>query len=528
MTSIEELLAGFEALSPEKIIAQRAKIRAALTGGKPLAFTPLAGAQLEAYTSEADILLFGGKPGGGKTGLLCGLGLNKHRRTLIVRREFVDLEGPLHTLENILEEAGISKKGLVKGNRPRYTSPDGRLVNFMGMGDDFGGKQGNPHDLIGVDEAAQLTENQVRMLVGWNRTNIEGQRCRVVLASNPPLDSTGDWLLDFFGPWLNEKYPNPALPGELRWFDPRNNNECDKHDRFMVAGVEVGAQSRTFIPASFEDNPYYDTETYAKQVAALPDSVRDRMISGNFMLSRQDDEWQCIPTAWVREAQARWTEAPLIGIPMCAIGVDVAQGGADSTVLAIRHDGWYAPLVVVPGVETPDGPAVAGLILKYRRENAVPIIDMGGGYGGSAYDHLKANGIEVRPYKGAMASTARTADRQTGFTNKRTEAYWRFREALDPSQPNGSPIALPDDPQLLADLTAPRYEYTSRGYKLESKEDIKERLGRSPDKGDAVVMAWTQGDTHITHGSLWRGAGERHGRRHTTPTVNRGYANRKK
>jgi len=62
-----------------------------------------------------------------------------------------------------------------------------------------------------------------------------------------------------------------------------------------------------------------------------------------------------------------------------------------------------------------------------------------------------------------------------------------MREALDPE--TGSNIALPPDPELLADLSAPKYEPTIRGVKIESKEDVQERLGRSTDKGDACVMA---------------------------------------
>src|SRR3546814_1539203 len=77
-----------------------------------------------------------------------------------------------------------------------------------------------------------------------------------------------------------------------------------------------------------------------------------------------------------------------------------------------------------------------------------------------------------------------------GFYNKRSETIWRFREALDPSQPGGSPIALPPDPMLVADLTAPTFTVPPRGIKVESKEDVCKRLGRSTDRGDAVVMAW--------------------------------------
>jgi hypothetical protein len=49
---------------------------------------------------------------------------------------------------------------------------------------------------------------------------------------------------------------------------------------------------------------------------------------------------------------------------------------------------------------------------------------------------------------------------------------------------------LPDDRELLADLCAPRWEPTSRGIKIESKEEIIERIGRSPDKGDAAIYAF--------------------------------------
>ena len=82
------------------------------------------------------------------------------------------------------------------------------------------------------------------------------------------------------------------------------------------------------------------------------------------------------------------------------------------------------------------------------------------------------------------------------FVNKRAEAHWRFREALNPDQDGGSAIALPPDPQVLADLTAPRWKLMTRGIQIESKEDLKkpERLGRSPDKGDAIVMAWSEGE----------------------------------
>lgn len=115
---------------------------------------------------------------------------------------------------------------------------------------------------------------------------------------------------------------------------------------------------------------------------------------------------------------------------------------------------------------------------------------------------------------------ARTRDRQYGFYNKRSQALWQFREALDPAQDGGSPIALPDDPILIADLTAPRFEVGSRGIKVETKEDVVKRIGRSPDRGDAVVMCWSDGPQGPAARAL--NGGRRHG---TSPKVVMGRAN---
>ena len=54
----------------------------------------------------------------------------------------------------------------------------------------------------------------------------------------------------------------------------------------------------------------------------------------------EDDPWQVIPTAWVDAAMARWK--PLEPRPeMDSVGVDVAMGGKDQTVIARRHGNWF-------------------------------------------------------------------------------------------------------------------------------------------------------------------------------------------
>jgi hypothetical protein len=193
--------------------------------------------------------------------------------------------------------------------------------------------------------------------------------------------------------------------------------------------------------------------------------------------------------------------------------VDCSGGGDDPMVMAPRYDGWFQ-LHKIPGKELPldrIGRMTAGHVVTVRRDNAVVIVDMGGGYGGSTYEQLKANDIDCVPYKGAEATVRRSKDGKLKFANTRSAAYWLFREALDPSQPEGgSGIYLPPDPRLLAGLTAPTFEITSQGIKVEPKVKrdsggkvtggVMAKLGFSPDEADATVMSWFAGPSYITAG----------------------------
>lgn len=505
--NLGEVLARLDALPP----AQRAEVErevADATAGRR--FFPSPGPQAEAYFCRADLLLYGGQAGGGKSALLGGLALTAHKRSLLMRRRYTDLMGGGGLVDETLRLYG-SRDGYNGSSPPTLRTSDGRVITFGGaaqLGDEEA-FQGRARDLLGVDEAAQFLEAQVRFLMGWVRSTEAGQRCRTVLATNPPLTADGQWIVGMFRPWLDLTHPKPAKPGELRWFvtDPDGRDvEVDGPRPVEMDGRVLQPQSRTFIPARLSDNPFLAGTGYEATLDSLPEPVRSAVRDGNFMAARQDAANQVIPLAWVREAQARWTTTPPDHAPMCAMGVDVAQGGQDQTVIACRWDGWFAPLEAVPGAQTPDGPSVAGLVIARRRNQCAVVLDMGGGYGGSAYDHLKANGVEVQAHKGSEASVRRTQDKVLGFVNRRSEVFWRFREALDPSQDGGSPVALPDDPELVADLTAPTFEVTPRGVKVEPKDKLVARLGRSPDKGDAVVLAWSGGPKLMTHGEVWRRA----------------------
>jgi len=73
---------------------------------------------------------------------------------------------------------------------------------------------------------------------------------------------------------------------------------------------------------------------------------------------------------------------------------------------------------------------------------------------------------------------------------RRAALWWKFREALDPVQGDG--IALPPDRRLAAQLAAPTWRLKGNAIAIESKEEIRKRLGASTDDADAVILAWSQ------------------------------------
>ncbi|WP_250533967.1 terminase [Caballeronia sp. AZ10_KS36] len=466
-------------------------------------WTALDGPQRNAFESKADIVGFGGAAGGGKTDLACGLALTAHEKTIVLRENGTELTGVIDRLTELLK----GRDGYNGSDKIwRTVTPDGKFRqiefgSYPNPGDETK-YQGRPHDLIVYDEAANHRESAVRFLMGWLRTVTPGQRCRVLLTFNPPTTAAGRWIISFFAPWLDRRHPNPAAHGELRWFATVAGKDIEVPDNtpFVLVGSQriydfdpadfkpqdiITPMSRTFIPSRVSDNPYLMGTGYVTTLQALPEPLRSQMLNGDFNAGIQDDAMQVIPTAWVEAAMARWRE-PDVKPPMDSTGTDVARGGQDKTIIARRHGMWFDKLLRYPGTATPDGPTVAGLVIAATRDSAPMHIDVIG-VGSSPYDFL--NDARLPAIGVNVAEAARGMDKsgKLEFFNLRTELWWRMREALDPAANTG--IALPDDPELLADLTAPTWELRGRKIKVEGREEIVKRIGRSPDAASAVILA---------------------------------------
>jgi len=502
--------------------------------------------QRMAAESQADVLGYGGAAGGGKSDLLLGLAGTAHWRSVIFRRTFPKVRALVERSREIYNATDETHaKDSYNEQLHIWRLHDGRQVEFSSMQYEENKKdhQGRPRDLYGFDEATEFSESQVRFVIGWNRsTHIDPatgrpQRCRVVLTFNPPLDEAGDWIITFFLPWMaylypdQYQYPNPARPGELRYFATLGDTEREvaeadlqwyavaggKHwqvadgepflhgGRWVVPqrglihdGKLVQAKSRTFIPAALADNPILEASGYGATIDALPEPLRT-LLKGQFGAARVANPWQVIPSEWVRLAQQRWRERGRPDLALSAVGVDVAHGGADSTVIT-RLYGPYGTQERHAGKDTPRGSSVVMLLADDIAQEAPIGIDVIG-VGASAYDALyELDGVDVVGVNfGASAPDgARDVSGKLAFRNLRAYCYWQLREDLDPER--GADLMLPDDDGLRADLCAPTWSLSGGGILVEEKKDIVKRLGRSPDAGDSYAIAYY---VQKHHGGSW-------------------------
>ena len=493
-----------------------AAVVAALGAELRAPFIPIPGPQTAALNSLADELLFGGQAGGSKSYLLIGVAATRHKRSLILRRQSTELDGLIDDLVKMLGSAGYNTV-----NKEHRSGERSIKLGGMKDADDWQVFAGRARDLIGFDETGEFLENQVVSILAWLRSTDPLQRCRAIFASNPPRGAEGLWVLEWWAPWLDPAFPRPAQDGELRWFIfPGNKTRwVEGPGEYEVDGEFYTARSRTFIRARLTDNPFLSRDNkYLATLQNRPEPLRSQLLHGDFLAGREEDAWQVIPSDWIQAARLRWTpQRP--AVPMTALGIDVAQGGADRTTLAARHGRWFAPVKAVDGVETPDGMSVATLGFGAMRDGCTVIIDLGGGWGGDAYGHMSRHLPEdaIVGYMGVNPSHQKSANGHEDFFNVRAQDWWRFREALDPF--TGADIALPPDPELAAELAMPRRIPERKYIQIESNEQIRKRLGRSPDKAAAVVMCWAYGTER---------AAERHSPERLQTQANVGYASAKR
>jgi hypothetical protein len=182
-----------------------------------------------------------------------------------------------------------------------------------------------------------------------------------------------------------------------------------------------------------------------------------------------------IPVQWIEAAQKRALDA----VEPVELGVDVGNGG-DSSTVAVRR----GPVVrVVHEDHNPDTMQTCGKVVSLMRENRATLVKVDKiGVGAGIYDRGKELDL---PFEGVcVGEAALDAER---FANLRAELWWAVRERFE----RGDVDLDEADARTASELAEMRFKRTSGGQILiESKDEAKRRGVKSPNRADAVMLAF--------------------------------------
>ena len=162
------------------------------------------------------------------------------------------------------------------------------------------------------------------------------------------------------------------------------------------------------------------------------------------------------------------------------LGVDIARFGEDHSVIAIRRGREIVGLKAWRGADTMKTAERISTEINVRRVSKTLVDEVG--VGGGPVDRLR----QLQKTGIIGVNVGRRAKDERTFSNLRAELGWRLRERFERGE-----VSIPDDAPLQAELAAYRYSYDSQArIRLEPKEETKRRVGRSPDRADAVMLAF--------------------------------------
>lgn len=199
-----------------------------------------------------------------------------------------------------------------------------------------------------------------------------------------------------------------------------------------------------------------------------------------------------IPLSWIEASNERWYALEEKYKGGEALGVDVARFGDDSSVIARRIG---TAITSLEDFQQLDTMVITGkTVVAAHGDKQLPIHVDVIGVGAGVVDRLREQEYTVTGVNASeKAVDARGNDLtdssgELKFLNLRSYLWWMLRERLDPQ--NDDLLALPPSDLLSGDLTAPKWKVTSAGrIQVESKDEIRKRIGRSTDFADAVALA---------------------------------------
>jgi hypothetical protein len=217
---------------------------------------------------------------------------------------------------------------------------------------------------------------------------------------------------------------------------------------------------------------------------------RSRML-GEFS---SEEDGGLVPLSWIDEAQERYRALPAEPQgALVSVGVDVGGGGVggDSSVICLLFANGKVLFRKFGALEDPGTSTmelVGHIVAICERHRPRWVVVDAIGIGAGVVHRLREEGIPVLAFNAAARCDLRDRSGELGFAAWRSAGWWVCRESLEPG--SGINLALPDDADLIGELTSPSYRMNSTGkIQVEEKDSLRGRLHRSTDTADSLIMA---------------------------------------
>lgn len=392
-------------------------------------------------------------------------------------------------LFNRMQSRGFNLPGRLTGYDIRTDNKEWFLTGFK-AGDDHHEAWSGFHaanTMFAVTEASGISETTFNAIEG----NLQGNS-RMLVVFNPNVSvgyaarsqKSPRWhkfrLDSLTAPNVLQK--REVIPGQVdyewvldkvkEWCTPITEKEFDEGEGDFW--FDIDGEKRTFRP----------NDLFRVKVRGMFPKVSEDTL---------------IPLEWIHIANRRWTELMNNGSPkdhITRVGIDIAGMGRDCTTFVYRSQNMVHGIDKINSGGKANHMQMAGKAYSYLMTNpwTNAFIDTIG-EGAGVISRLEELNME-RAYSVKFSSSPeyngmelKDATGNYQFINLRAYLYWALRDWLNPRlNPNA---CLPPDDELTQELTEIKWQFTSNGrIKIEAKEDIKERLKRSPDKSDGLALTF--------------------------------------
>lgn len=423
-------------------------------------------------------LLFGGAKGGGKSHFLCvwlftqvwsimvKAGLNPSKNPPHVawfgRKQATDLTGTtLQTWREVIPEEYYQLRGATEKDPKHILIADRIAIDYGGLDKQENINKFNSAEyvIIAIDQAEEVTKDEIAVLRGSLRMvlKVKGKPIKIPFKELYTANPRQCWLKQDF------------------IINPRENSR--------------------FVPALPTDNPHLPDD----YIQTLEDAFGHRP---ELLRAYKDGDWsaiegaeQIIKNEWLEEMKRRICYAPRVKRYLVC---DTARFGDDECVIHLREDMEILEKVILPHCRSTQ--ISNRLASMSTANNGCPVVveALGADLGSAVVDELLELGVDnVIPFNPASASLQKNEQNKPIYGNLRAEAWSKTAKVLssgvlDPAS-NTLVVCKNMYQQLQTELCTPHYKFRNSAIMVEGKDDIKKRLGKSPDHGDCYVIgtwAW--------------------------------------